>query len=96
MRRIERREKKAVVRIRVGEFVGSDAIKGRGESWTLHETCLEEVAGVVDAALDLNPDTLWRIVERGTLMADTPDNRAALWGFFLSRGHAASPVQVDP
>lgn len=85
-----------VVTVTVSARRGQHTIKGKARSTTVYDAPQPEVWALVDAALDLDSDTLWALVQHGAPLADTSDNRAALWDFFLSRGHAASPVQVDP
>lgn len=67
---------------------GRVQLKGRGRAWTVYDTTPEDVVRLTDAALDLDQDVLWAIVQHGAPLADTPENRAYLWERFLSRAFA--------
>lgn len=74
---------------------GQHTIKGQSRSMTVYDASQSEVWALVDAALDLTPDTLWTLVQHGEPLADTPENRAHLWGVFLSQSYATTPPNVE-
>lgn len=75
---------------------GRVQVKGRGRGWSVYDVEPEQVVALVDAALDLDPNTLWGLVQHGAPLADTPENRAYLWERFLSRAFAEPPNEASP